>query len=70
MTDSVGEIFKSPIPCDPSKLPTDLSVPDYLFQKLNKLLPQVADNPWLVRYFVIKINMTPEFINFLIFSMM
>jgi hypothetical protein len=49
VTDSMGEIFKSPIPCDPSKLPTDLSLPDYVFQKLNKLLPQVADNPWLVR---------------------
>jgi hypothetical protein len=47
----MGEIFKSPIPCDPSKLPTNLSLPDYVFQKLNKLLPQVADNPWLVRYF-------------------
>ena len=54
----MGEIFKSPIPCDPSKLPTDLSLPDYVFQKLNKLLPQVADNPWLVRYFnnINKIN--------------
>jgi hypothetical protein len=52
----MGEIFQSPIPCDPSKLPNDLSVTDYIFQKLSSVLPQVAENPWLVRYFDIKKN--------------
>jgi len=44
----MGEIFKSPIPYDPSKLPTTLSLTDYIFQQLAKVLPQVADKPWLV----------------------
>jgi len=44
----MGEIIKSPIPCDASKIPTDLSVTDYLFKKLSVVLPQVANKPWLV----------------------
>jgi hypothetical protein len=44
----MGEIIESPIPCDVSKIPTDLSVTDYLFKKLSVVLLQVAKKPWLV----------------------
>ncbi|CAB3378517.1 Hypothetical predicted protein [Cloeon dipterum] len=42
-----GEIFKSLMPCDPSKIP-NVPVTDYLFGFLKKHLHAVADNPWLV----------------------
>jgi hypothetical protein len=47
---AMGEIFQSPIPCDLSKIPQNLSLPDYIFKQLDKILPQVKDKPWLVSF--------------------
>ncbi|XP_059478322.1 uncharacterized protein LOC132198348 [Neocloeon triangulifer] len=43
----MGEIFKSHIPYDESKLP-NCSIPDYLFKHLKQNLPYVAEKPWLL----------------------
>jgi hypothetical protein len=43
-------IIVSPFPYDAiSRIPTDLSLTDYLFKNLSVVLPQVAKKPWLVR---------------------
>ncbi|XP_065343272.1 uncharacterized protein LOC135941573 [Cloeon dipterum] len=42
-----GEIFKSLMPCDPSKIP-NVTLTDYLFGFLKKRLHAVAENPWLI----------------------
>ncbi|XP_065341379.1 luciferin 4-monooxygenase-like [Cloeon dipterum] len=41
-----GEIFKSILPCDPSKIP-NVPLTDYIFKFLRKNLQVVAENPWL-----------------------
>ncbi|XP_065341380.1 uncharacterized protein LOC135940436 [Cloeon dipterum] len=42
-----GEIFKSSLPCDPSKIP-NVTLTDYIFKSLRKHFSAVADKPWLL----------------------